>query len=249
MIDLPPPPQAAVTPVSPEFTKAVIAPRRAFAGGRPVGLRLRFTSPGGPADLRVEIRSRRGRLAKRWVVRGAVPPGPLRLRWTGTSAPDGRYVVTGGPNGGLMKRLGSFSLRGHVYPVRGPHGFRGAVGLFGAGRSGGRTHEGFDILAACGTPVVAARGGVVRRHYYDPVLYGNNVIVRGAGQRREYWYSHLRTPGRVPPGGRVRTGQRLGEVGQTGNARTTPCHLHFEIHGPGGPFDPLPRLRQWDAYS
>jgi murein DD-endopeptidase MepM/ murein hydrolase activator NlpD len=47
----------------------------------------------------------------------------------------------------------------------------------------------------------------------------------------------------------VRTGQRLGEVGQTGNAQTTPCHLHFEIHGPAGPFDPLPRLRQWDAYS
>ena len=95
--------------------------------------------------------------------------------------------------------------------------------------------------------MVAARGGVVKRRYHDPVLYGNNVIVRGAGQRREYWYSHLRMPGRVAAGGRVRTGQRLGEVGQTGNARSTPCHLHFELHGPAGPFDPLPRLRQWDA--
>ena len=148
-----------------------------------------------------------------------------------------------------MRRLGAFTLRDGVFPVRGPHGARGGVGLFGAGRNGGRTHEGFDILTPCGTPVVAARGGVVKRRYYDPVLYGNNVIVRGAGQRREYWYSHLRTPGRVAAGGRVRTGQRLGEVGQTGNARTTPCHLHFEIHGPSGPFDPLPRLRQWDANS
>jgi len=247
VIDAPPPPHAAGTPVSPEFTRAVITPRRPVAGGRRVGLRLRFTSP-GPAGLRVEIRRGR-RLARRWVVRAATPPGPLRLRWDSAAAREGRYTVSGGPAGGRMKRLGRFTLRSGVFPVRGPHGARGGVGLFGAGRSGGRTHEGFDILTACGTPVVAARAGVVRRRYHDPVLYGNNVIVRGAGQRREYWYSHLRTPGRVPPGGRVRTGQRLGEVGQTGNARTTPCHLHFEIHGPAGPFDPLPRLRQWDAYS
>ena len=248
MIDAPPPPHAAVTPVSPEFTRAAIAPRHVYAAGRPLRMKLRFTSPGGPADLRVEIR-RRGRLAKRFVVRGAVPPGPLSLRWSPGGARAGQYVVSGGPDGGLMKRLGSFTVRDGVYPVRGPHGFRGAVGLFGAGRNGGRTHEGYDILAACGTPVVAARGGVVRRRYYDPVLYGNNVIVRGAGQRRDYWYSHLRAPGRIAAGGRVRTGQRLGEVGQTGNARTTPCHLHFQIHGPAGPFDPLPRLRAWDAYS
>ena len=149
-----------VTPVSPEITQAVIAPQRAYVAGRPVGLRLRFTSPGGPADLRVEIR-RRGRLAKRFVVRAAAPPGPVALRWSTIDARDGRYVVSGGPDGGLLKRLGSFTLRNGFYPVRGPHGFRGAVGLFGAGRNGGRRHEGFDILAACGTPVVAARGGVV----------------------------------------------------------------------------------------
>lgn len=255
MIDAPPPPHAAITPVSPAFTKAVVAPRRAFFGARPVALRLRFSSPGGAADLRVEIRRRPGgALGKRWVIKAATPPGPLRLRWngrapSGRAARDGRYVVSGGPDGGLMKRLGILTLHGHVYPVRGPHGFRGGVGLFGAGRNGGRTHEGFDILSACGTPVVAARAGVVTRRYYDPVLYGNNVIVRGAGQRREYWYSHLRTPGRVRVGQRVSTGRRLGEVGQTGNARTTPCHLHFEMRGAGGPFDPLPSLRVWDAYS
>ncbi len=246
MIDSPPPPPA-VAPVAPTFTKAVISPRRGYAAGRPVGLRLSFRSP-GPVDLRVDIRRGR-RLVERRFVRGATPPGPVRLRWSTAAARAGRYTVSGGPADGPMKRLGRFTLRGHIYPVRGPHGSRGGVGLFGAGRNGGRTHEGFDILSACGTPVVATRGGVVRRRYYDPLLYGNNVIVRGAGERREYWYSHLRTPGRVRAGKRVRTGQRLGQIGQTGNARSTPCHLHFEIHGPSGPFDPLPRLRAWDAYS
>ena len=62
----------------------------------------------------------------------------------------------------------------HVFPVRGPHGERGAVGEFGVPRSGGRWHEGFDILAACGTELVSAVTGKVREVGYDPILYGVN---------------------------------------------------------------------------
>src|SRR3954468_10095476 len=51
----------------------------------------------------------------------------------------------------------------HVFPVQGPHGNRGGIGEFGAPRSGGRTHEGFDIVAACNTPLVAVRNGKVLR--------------------------------------------------------------------------------------
>jgi murein DD-endopeptidase MepM/ murein hydrolase activator NlpD len=155
--------------------------------------------------------------------------------------------VAGPAAGGRLHRVGSLTLRGHVYPVAGPHSFRGAIGLFGAPRNGGRRHEGFDIVARCGTPIVAARSGTVKRRRYDPVLYGNYMIVRGGHERVEYWYAHMRAPGRVREGGYVRTGQRLGDVGATGNARTVGCHLHFEMHGAGGPFDPLPRLRRWDA--
>lgn len=154
-----------------------------------------------------------------------------------------------GPVGGRLSRLGGFILRGHVYPVRGPHAFRGAVGNFGVPRSGGRTHEGFDVNARCGTPVVAARGGVVVRRRFDSVLYGNYVIVRAPGERRDYWYSHLRSPAPVRAGRLVRTGQPLGAVGATGNAVSVGCHLHFELHGPSGPFDPAPRLRLWDGWS
>jgi murein DD-endopeptidase MepM/ murein hydrolase activator NlpD len=66
-------------------------------------------------------------------------------------------------------------------------------------------------------------------------------------------YAHMSSPSPLHRGARVRTGQRIGRVGKTGNARTTPCHLHFEIwpHGwrQGSPIDPKPSLRRWDGWS
>ncbi len=55
----------------------------------------------------------------------------------------------------VLGRDGAVPYYGHVFPVQGPHGTRGAIGEFGAPRSGGRTHEGFDVVAACGTELVA----------------------------------------------------------------------------------------------
>ena len=226
-----------------------VAPALALFAGRPLRVRLRFRAS-APLDLKVHVRTPGGRVMRRWRIRGA-RPGTLRLTWdglttTGRVAPDGRYRIAAGAVGGPLRRAGAFGWRGHVYPVRGPHSFRGAVGLFGVPRSGGRRHEGFDINAACDTPVVASRGGTVKRRHYDPVLYGNHLIVRGAAERRDYWYSHLRAPARVREGRRVRTGQVIGAIGATGNARSVGCHLHFEMRGTGGPFDPLPQLRRWD---
>ncbi len=137
----------------------------------------------------------------------------------------------------------------HVFPVPGPHWTRGAIGEFGAPRSGGRTHEGFDIVAPCGARLVAVRGGRVLRSGYDPVLYGNYVLIHGAGERRSYFYAHLRRPASVHRGELAFTGERVGAVGETGNARTVGCHLHFEIHVRGHPIDPAPLLRSWDRYS
>jgi murein DD-endopeptidase MepM/ murein hydrolase activator NlpD len=87
--------------------------------------------------------------------------------------------------------------------------------------------------------------GRVRRRGYDPVLYGNFLLIRGAGERRAYFYSHLRRPAAVGPGERVWAGQRIGAVGRTGNARSVGCHLHFEVHVRGRPVDPEPLLRRW----
>jgi murein DD-endopeptidase MepM/ murein hydrolase activator NlpD len=133
--------------------------------------------------------------------------------------------------------------------VQGPHGARGAIGEYHAPRSGGRIHEGFDVTAACGAELVAARNGRVLRRGYDPVLYGNYLLLHGEGERRSYFYAHLSRPAAVGRGQRVWEGQRVGAVGETGNAAGLGCHLHFEIHVRGIPIDPEPSLRRWDRWS
>ena len=167
----------------------------------------------------------------------------------GRAAPDGRYEFRVGPRGRDDRYAGRFELHGHVFPVDGPHSDRGPVGEFGAGRNDGRTHEGFDILADCGTPLVAARGGRVRKAGYDARLYGNFVLINGRKSDEQYFYSHLLEPSPFDKGDRIRTGDRLGRVGQTGNAASTPCHLHFELRRSGRPIDPEPELRRWDRWS
>lgn len=89
----------------------------------------------------------------------------------------------------------------------------------------------------------------MRRAGYDPVLYGHFALIQGEAERRSYFYSHLRRPARVRRGEFVHEGERIGAVGETGNAVGTGCHLHFEVHANGVPIDPWPLLRRWDRYS
>jgi murein DD-endopeptidase MepM/ murein hydrolase activator NlpD len=89
----------------------------------------------------------------------------------------------------------------------------------------------------------------VLRRGYDPVLYGHYLLLHGEGERRSYFYSHLIQPAPVRRGRWLWEGQRVGAVGETGNAAGTGCHLHFEIHARGVPIDPEPPLRRWDRWS
>ena len=232
-----------------------VAPRLAFFDAkREPRLRFRFRSPGA-TDLRVQLRrGEGGRVLRKWDLESAQPFDLQKVEWgglnrRGDAAPDGTYSFHVGLAGKPTARAGSFKLRGHVFPVAGPHGTRGAIGEFGAPRSGGGTHEGFDITADCGTPLVAARGGEVAKRFFDPVLYGWVVDIRARKSKRRFFYSHLREKPPVAKGERVRTGQKVGEVGQTGNAATTPCHLHFELRKGGEPKDPEQELRRWDRWS
>ena len=162
---------------------------------------------------------------------------------------DGAYRIAVGVAGGNEKDAGSVELHRHFFPVRGPHGTRGPVGQFGAPRNGGRTHKGFDVTGACGTPLAAAVTGTVVKRAYDARLDGNFVVIKGLGERRQYLYAHMVHPSTVPRGDLVHVGQIVGHIGKTGNARTVGCHLHFEIHVRGRPVNPEPYLRAWDRYS
>jgi murein DD-endopeptidase MepM/ murein hydrolase activator NlpD len=115
---------------------------------------------------------------------------------------------------------------------------------WGAARDGGRrSHEGVDIFAPRGTPVLAAADGVVRRVNVTR-LGGKVVWVRDLARNASLYFAHLDSQV-VRPGQRVRVGDVLGYVGNTGNARATSPHLHFGIYRRGeGAVDPAPFLLQ-----
>ncbi len=125
------------------------------------------------------------------------------------------------------------------FPVEG-YSTRAVQSLFGVDRdSGRRTHEGVDIFAPRGTAVVAATDGFISGSTSNR-LGGNVVWLWAPGRGLSLYYAHLDRHA-VSPGDRVRTGDLLGYVGNTGNARSTAPHLHFGIYArPGGAIDPLP---------
>jgi murein DD-endopeptidase MepM/ murein hydrolase activator NlpD len=137
---------------------------------------------------------------------------------------------------------------GFAFPVRGAYAYTdswGAPRMVGT-RSYHR-HKGTDIFALRGTPVVAVVGGVVEK-VGTGRLGGIKLWLRSPGDGWTYYYAHLSgyAPG-IRNGLRVSKGDVLGYVGNTGNARSTPYHLHFETHVPSGAaVNPYPILRRVD---
>jgi murein DD-endopeptidase MepM/ murein hydrolase activator NlpD len=232
-----------------------VTPREEFFGSED-GVLIRFTfSAPGPTDVTVRVAGSGKKESREYLLKQLQPGTEHELSWDGLTdarkaAPDGRYRVLVGPAGSPAAEAGRVTLRGHRYPIRGPHRLRGAIGSFGAPRSGGRIHRGLDVLARCGTPLVAARAGTVVRKRSNPRLDGNYIVVSMAKERMTYRYSHLGRPAKAAVGDRVFTGQVLGYVGRTGNAASTPCHLHIELRKRGAGFvNPQPILRRWDRFS
>ena len=126
-------------------------------------------------------------------------------------------------------------------PVEGVRAAR-VADTFGAPRGADRRHEGVDIFAPRGTPVLAATDGLVVA-IREGGLGGRQVWVMGPGRQRHY-YAHLDDwADLLSVGDFVRAGDPLGTVGDTGNARGTPPHLHYGVYAADGAFDPLPLLR------
>ncbi|HEX2609269.1 MAG TPA: M23 family metallopeptidase [Flavisolibacter sp.] len=102
---------------------------------------------------------------------------------------------------------------------------------------GGRRHEGIDIFAPKRTPAIASATGVITS-VTENKLGGRVVFLRPSGKNYSLYYAHLDEQ-LVQSGQRINTGDTVGLVGNTGNARTTPSHLHFGIYTSDGAIDPL----------
>jgi murein DD-endopeptidase MepM/ murein hydrolase activator NlpD len=155
---------------------------------------------------------------------------------------DGDYLIRIQPE---LLRGGRYTisivvLPSLVFPVLGGDSLD--IGSwYGDPRDGGRRrHEGLDIFAARWTPVLAAADGVVRSTRSNGM--GGNVVWLRDKYDRNHYYAHLQEQA-VRRGDRVQVGDTIGFVGNSGNARTTPPHLHFGVYS-RGTFDPWPALQR-----
>jgi murein DD-endopeptidase MepM/ murein hydrolase activator NlpD len=265
---LPPPPpeeQVELTPApgAPAVETATSAARWFLGSQRGVVFSFRVSGD-TPADVDVNlIRQSDGAVVQTWTQPQVAPNEVRTVRWNGVTSgvvqPEGRYAfravihrdgVTATSAASDDADRDAFDFYGHLFPVRGRHNYGDEGARFGAARSG-HTHQGQDVLAACGTKLVAAQGGTVVYSGYQSAA-GNYIVIHGV-DGMDNAYMHLAQPSAFGEGDKVFTGQQLGVVGDTGDA--TACHLHFEIwtapgwYNGGHVIDPLPALQSWDAVS
>lgn len=151
-----------------------------------------------------------------------------------------------------------------VFPVVGPVTFTDTWGACrGAGCS--RSHKGVDIFGHKLAPLVAAEAGTITFIRQSAMSISGNTIIIESDRGWRYLYIHLNNdgpgtddgsnpqawivPNRLRVGDRVEAGQVIGYLGDSGNAETTPAHVHFEVHRPGvGAINPTPFAQDaWDA--
>jgi murein DD-endopeptidase MepM/ murein hydrolase activator NlpD len=233
-------------------------PRRSYYyGTRKPRVTYRFTSS-EPTKVRIDVVKRgSGTVVDSWLERSQAPNTRHTARWNGLQrgsrnpVRNGTYRFRVGPEQGSMDSTtnATFTYHRFKFPIRGPHSYGDGIGAPRAGH----THQGQDVFARCGTPLVAARGGRVQWKAYHGSA-GYYLVIDGKRTGHDYVYMHLKKRSRLHQGQRVRTGQRIGRVGESGNA--SGCHLHMEEWSApgwyaGGRFMKgiTRHLKRWDRWS
>ena len=182
--------------------------------------RVRFLGGPGRADDRV-ARPQLADSAELFVVVPArTRSGPVEVRG-GTGSARAAAVRISAASLPPQADSGSLALGDAEFPIRGSHDYGTSINAFG----GGRGHQGQDVFASCGTPLVAAIPGRVIKATYQSRA-GNYVVIQHADGRSTA-YMHMRRAALVETGDTVAAGDEIGEVGESG--RASGCHLHFEL--------------------
>ena len=225
------------------------APAKGFFMGRKQATASFVAQGDSPQDVRVDVVRESGAVVRSLVAEDVRPQTPTQVKWNGKSddgsiAPNGAYQFDVKPLGGGNGDRASFEQYDHIFPIKGKHQYLGGIG-------DGRGHQGMDVGAGCGERIVAARAGKVQNEAYQGAA-GNYLVVDGKGTGIDYVYMHLQRPSKLDEGDKVKTGQAIGRIGDTGNA--TACLLHFEMwnggwYEGGSVMDPMPYLKRWDEWS
>lgn len=153
----------------------------------------------------------------------------------------GGGIGTGGGGDG-----GGDGGRAYVFPLPAKH-------QYGDGFGAGRGHQGQDVFGSCGAKLVANHDARVQTVASDSSA-GNYIVLDAKGTGIDYAYMHMKSKAIPREGSRVRKGEKIGEVGETGNA--SGCHVHFEKwtapgYYEGGRASPsvTDALKKWDKYS
>jgi len=234
-------------------------PRRTYYYGRRKPRVTYMFTNSEPTKVRIDVvKLGNGTVVDSWVEDAQEPNTRHTAKWTGIRrdtkkpVPNGNYKFRVGPQSGSMESTSDARFKYHrfKFPIRGGHSYGDGIGAPRAGH----THQGQDVFARCGTPLVAARGGRVQWKAYQASGAGYYLVIDGKKTGHDYAYMHLKGPAKVDRGQRVKTGQRIGNVGSTGDA--TGCHLHMEEWTAPGWYQGghfmraiTKHLKKWDRWS
>ncbi len=242
-----------------KLRRADAKPSKAWFKGRPAI--FRFAIDGRRKRNVVVQVKRKGSdpaIVRRYVIKGVAPARHPHVDWDGRVDGGKRYARQGAYKFKVRAKHGGAAITKdaagkpkagffkHKFPVRGAHSY-------GDGLGAGRGHRGVDIFAAAGRrsrPRAPVESSTRPTRAPAPATTSSSTA-RAPARTTSTCTCSGASPLRA--GDQVRTGQRIGLVGESGNAQG--CHLHFELWGApgwyeGGEFvDPVPRMRAWDRWS